>query len=531
MRFGVDMMYAQDDCAFHGIGNYSFGHMTHLAQLPDVELFMFQPDFRNMTRERYVNQLSQFISMNNLDFFHFPNPMMVSFPDVFWSGELPNVRLTALVHDIIPWVYRSLYLPTAEARLFYKKQLTMLQQMHHVFTNSEYTRQDLVRIGFPPKKITNISGGCDNSFFPLDHVDLGGFSHAFDIHAPYVLAFTPGDFRKNGERLISAFVRAVREREEPWQIVFANDTPNEALCQRLRNLAEEGGIPGGRICFTGRISKSQVLRLYNGAKAVAMPTLYEGFGLPVLEAMQCGTPVLTSTETCMSEVGGDAAVFVDAYDINSITEGLNKVLFDDSLRRELKARGLDRAEQFQWNKVAERTHHVCQQIMETGGGAIGLFELKPTNGKEEDIPVEVYFAEPRPAESIPAGTPTATNGGVVSTEPHPNRDLPPINAELPTIKDTKRKRKKILLKKRSKQSRKKRKLVLKRTGRKTIKARYKKKKKGLTARRSRKFVMKRTGRKTLKVRDKKKKKTGTARKTNKFILKLVKKRRTSLTKR
>jgi glycosyltransferase involved in cell wall biosynthesis len=117
--------------------------------------------------------------------------------------------------------------------------------------------------------------------------------------------------------------------------------------------------------LTGRVADELLPTLYSGALAFVYPSLYEGFGLPPLEAMACGTPVLTSNVTSLPEVVGDAGLLVDPYNVEAIAHGIRRLVEDSALREELKRKGLERAKQFTWERTAELTWAVLEEAMES----------------------------------------------------------------------------------------------------------------------------------------------------------------------
>lgn len=361
MRVGVDMFYAQHPIAFHGIGNYSFPMLTHLAHHPKIELFFFQPIYSTLSREEYAARLHRFITENNLDIFHFPSPMQVPFPDVVMSSTLPDIKYTAMVHDLIPSVYPDIYLHAEHLLTHYNQQMAMLHKMNHLLTNCEYTMSDLIRFGYDQNRISIIGFGCDESHFPMPDTHIYDLKDRFPIEQPYVLAFTPEDFRKNPDRIIEAFGLAAKDIDSAYQLVFVGGI-QDSHKKFLGGIAERSGV-AGRVHFSGRLSKSQLLRLYNKAHGVAIPSLYEGIGLPALEGMQCGIPVLTSNTSALPNVVGDAAIQVDPTDAESISTGLKKLMTDEPLRAQLKAKGLQKVKSYNWNDVADRTIEAFENML------------------------------------------------------------------------------------------------------------------------------------------------------------------------
>ena len=152
---------------------------------------------------------------------------------------------------------------------------------------------------------------------------------------------------------------------------IANDIPHKLVIVGKRegfitgdsDVQEAAQRLGGRVLFTGQIDQSLLRRYYSHAALLAFPSLYEGFGLPPLEAMACGCPVLVSNAASLPEVCGDAAVYVDPYRVEDIADTLLRVLLDGGLRTELSARGLERAASYQWQRTAQQTLEVMKIAM------------------------------------------------------------------------------------------------------------------------------------------------------------------------
>ncbi|MFX3635407.1 MAG: glycosyltransferase family 4 protein [Candidatus Pristimantibacillus sp.] len=357
MRIGIDMFYAQSPSVFHGIGNYSFHHLSHLAEEPNVEMFFFQPIYSTLNREAYIAELTRFIIDNQLDVFHFPSPMEAPYPDVIASEFLPPVYLTAMVFDLIPFIFPERYLPSEESRIHYEKLMALLRRMDLLLTISEYTRSDMIKFGFDPNKVFLSGFGRDEGYYVLDEAELSDMAHLFPIEKPFILAFTPSDFRKNTNRLLGAFSTALDRTKADVHLLFLN-VRNEV---HLNQLIAEYGLTG-RAHSGGRVTKPQLLRLYNKALALAFPSLYEGIGLPVLEAMQCGLPVLSSNTSSLPEVVGNEAIVVDPYNEAAIAEGLVELIQSDTLREDLRRRGLIRTQLFDWRDTAHRTVEALLQL-------------------------------------------------------------------------------------------------------------------------------------------------------------------------
>ncbi len=160
---------------------------------------------------------------------------------------------------------------------------------------------------------------------------------------------------KNVVRLVNAFAQADIDRNH--RLLIATETTSE-----LQSLIKSLDIQN-RVIFTGFIDENDLPAYYRGAKAFAFPSLYEGFGLPILEAMACGTPVITSNVTAMPEVAGEAAILVDPYSISSITRGIERIINDADLQQTFCSKGLKRVKLFTWDKTAAVVKEVLDRAL------------------------------------------------------------------------------------------------------------------------------------------------------------------------
>ena len=207
-----------------------------------------------------------------------------------------------------------------------------------VLTVSEYSRQRLLEwSGVDPEQVTVVGNGVESAFSPVGRVHQPGYPYIF-----YVRNTKP---HKNVARLLEAFA----QMEMPDVRLVLSGEADEATRHQALQLEIDG-----RVVFAGRIPEADLPAYYRGAAVVTMPSLYEGFGLPPLEGMASGVPVVVSNVTSLPEVVGDAGLLVDPNEAGSIAEGLTRALTDTALRETLRARGLERAKQFNWDDVAAR---------------------------------------------------------------------------------------------------------------------------------------------------------------------------------
>lgn len=279
----------------------------------------------------------------------------------------PSLKSVVTIHDLgfeyLPEYYRfpqKLYLD--KATKFAARYAT------HLIAVSRATKKDLtLRFKVPEEKIAVVYEGVDqNKFNPpgADQSARGGSKfkteevrRKYNIRGDYILFVGTIQPRKNLRRLIEAFSRITQGLE----LVIAG-RPGW-MFEGIYAAPREFGVED-RVKFLGHIEDEDLAPLYRGAICFALPSLYEGFGLPVLEAMASGTPVVTSSVSALPEVGGGAAVYVDPYRVSSIAEGLIRVIGGGkSFRRSLVHKGLAQAARFSWEKAARETLKVFEKVV------------------------------------------------------------------------------------------------------------------------------------------------------------------------
>lgn len=223
---------------------------------------------------------------------------------------------------------------------------------------SECTRDDLCAVlGIDPARVFVTPLAADPEVFhPVaDPESIARVRRRYGIpEGPYLLSLNTLEPRKNIERTVRAFTALVREQGVPGLnlvLVGAKGWKYEGIMKAL----EGAGAARGRMVLPGFVADEDLAPLYSGALAFVYPSLYEGFGLPPLEAMQCGTPVITSNTSSLPEVVGDAGIMVDPRDTEALCEAMLKVYGDDALREQMRTRSLARAAQFSWERFTRQT--------------------------------------------------------------------------------------------------------------------------------------------------------------------------------
>ena len=236
-----------------------------------------------------------------------------------------------------------------------------------IIANTRNTKRDICRyLNVPSDKVVIIPEGVDTEvFFPC----RGGNGHIqailgrYGIRKPYILFVSALWPYKNARTLIRAYAWLLEEhRSLTQELVLVGGDANNHMAE-LRALAEELGI-AQRVKFVGQVGDRSIVRcFYAGADVFVYPSLYETFGLTTLEAMACGTPVVASNSTSLPEVVGDAGLLVDPEDVVQMGRAIYRVLKDDELRRDLIARGLERATRFSWERTVTETVQVYEQAV------------------------------------------------------------------------------------------------------------------------------------------------------------------------
>ncbi|MEP6740926.1 MAG: glycosyltransferase family 1 protein [bacterium] len=231
-----------------------------------------------------------------------------------------------------------------------------------VIALSEHARMDLINTyHLRPEKVHVVPLAAPASFAPVnDDKELQRVRQTYGIDGDYILSVGSIQPRKNLRRLIEAYSLLHHERAEGklprLVLVGKNAWLYDETLRSLKDLEV-----GGSVILTGYVPESDLPALYSGALCFIYPSYFEGFGLPPLEAMKCGTPVIVGNKTSLPEVVGDAALMIDPFDINAIAAAMQKVIADSNFRSELRVKGLERATHFDWKETARQTLAVYEK--------------------------------------------------------------------------------------------------------------------------------------------------------------------------
>ena len=263
------------------------------------------------------------------------------------------------VHDLASFHVAAKYDPFRDVYVRWVLP-RLIRTLSHVVTVSRASKEDILKFcQIPSERVTVVHNGVDRERFgPGDGARARASLAPLGVNSPYFLYVSriehPG---KNHVGLIDAFA-ACKRRGFPFQLVLAG--PDKERAAEVHRHAEASGFASD-IHFLGFVSDETLRSLYHGAEALVFPSRYEGFGLPIIEAMACGVPVLSSNASALPEVGGDAAVYFDPLSTDSMVEAMMRVGGDEALRQDLKRRAIRRAAEFSVEAAARRTVDVIEQ--------------------------------------------------------------------------------------------------------------------------------------------------------------------------
>ncbi len=274
---------------------------------------------------------------------------------LLWSpnttGPVAVARQVCTIHDLAALEHPEWFRPRFVS--WYSWLLPRLaNRVQHIIAISEYTKQRIVeRLKVPPQRITVISNGVDGRFAPRSSEEIAAVRRNLGIEdVPYLLCVGSIEPRKNLVRLLEAWGKIQASVPSEIELVVAGANLHPKVFAAVSTKAAPA-----RTRFTGYVPDESLPALYSGALALVYPSLYEGFGLPPLEALASGTPVITSHGTSLPEVVADSAVLVDPLDSDSIADGIWRILSSPSLGTSLREKGLERARQFTWERSAKET--------------------------------------------------------------------------------------------------------------------------------------------------------------------------------
>lgn len=349
-----------------GTENYSYQLLKHILELESTHAYRLylrgnldDPILKHSRVDQKVIGLPRLWTQLGL-----ATEVMLRRPDLLFipAHTLPVIRprnmpTVVTIHDL-----GAEYLPQYHqfpSKLYLNKSTEYaISQASHLIAVSEFTRQDIInKYQVDPDRVTAIPLGVDlEANRRASSTEIEKVRQKHHLNQNYVLFVGTIQPRKNLTRLIEAYAKIL---PTDYDLVLAGG--KGWLSDEIYNSPARRGI-SERVKFLGYIDELDKPALYSGATATALVSLFEGFGLPAIESMACGTPVLASNASSIPEVVGKAAVLVDPNDVDSIAAGLSRLLYDQSLRQDLSVKGLKQAAKFSWQHTASQTLAVFEKF-------------------------------------------------------------------------------------------------------------------------------------------------------------------------
>ena len=361
-----------------GIGQYTYHLIKALARVgPAHEYVVMYPRLTRSLRMReapvFPEECVHVVSEGRFRFLLFraqrklgvgtPVERRIGAFDVYhatnyvFTHAVKRARRVVTIHDLTVVLFPEWH-PRARVNSMTHEIARSLDIADHILADSAATRDDIVKqFSVRSERISVVPLAAAGSFRPLPAEEIQKvLSHWGLVQDGYLLFMGTIEPRKNLLRLLQA-VELAGSGIGPLVIVGADGWGSDEVARHIERLQR-----AGRLSYLGYVPDDARPALINGARGFVYPSLYEGFGLPVLEAMACGVPVLASNVASLPEVVGDAGVLVDPHDVDAIARGMARLWHDDALRRDLSIRGIERARAFSWERTASQTLGVYTRL-------------------------------------------------------------------------------------------------------------------------------------------------------------------------
>jgi glycosyltransferase involved in cell wall biosynthesis len=351
-----------------GSGQYLRWLAEHLKGIPGLHVSVVKPTHRGTQR----NSMHRGSKIGKLlwEQYGFPREAKAHgahlvhvpyFAPVLWTPAPQIVTVHDVANLTLPEYRGSLLL-----RLYFLLARLGLRRTSHVITDTEAARREIIEVlRLAASKVTAIHLGVDPDLKPLEpgHPGVSAITSRFGLRQPFLLYLGGYDARKNLPTLVEAYAHLVSLGSE-WGLVIAGEFPERwgtPIVPDLPAVIRRYGLEQ-RVILTGRLTSEERLLALNAASAFVFPSSYEGFGLPPLEAMACGLPVIAARTPAVVEVCGDAAVYVAPRSVPELVQAMYSICTEPELRSRLREAGLHRARSFTWKATAERTAEVYFEV-------------------------------------------------------------------------------------------------------------------------------------------------------------------------
>jgi len=407
MRIVIDMQGAQTESRFRGIGRYTLSFAQAIVRnRGEHEVFLALSGLFPDTIEPIRAAFDSLLPQENIRVWYAPGPVAECHPgndvrrevaelirEAFLSSLAPDVihisslfegyvddavtsigrfdrstPVSVTLHDLIPLLNPDHYLkPNPSYAQYYQRKIKHLKKAAVHLAVSESSRQEgLEHLAVPANQIFNTSEAIEPCFCPhqIDDATAAQLRQKFGLNRPFVLYTGGADERKNLPRLIHAYAVLPAPLRAAHQLLLAGKMPEGNIAE-FKHLAKTAGLKPDELCFTGYVTDEELIQLYNLCELFVFPSWHEGFGLPALEAMACGAPVIGANTSSLPEVIGLEAALFDPLDVAAITAKMTHALKDKKFRTTLREHGLQQAKRFSWNESAKRAIVAWESLLKS----------------------------------------------------------------------------------------------------------------------------------------------------------------------
>jgi glycosyltransferase involved in cell wall biosynthesis len=396
MRIVIDMQGAQTESRFRGIGRYTLSFTQAIVRNRGKhEVFLALSGLLPDTIEPIRAAFDGLLPQENIRVWYAPGSVQEEQPgnkdrrdvaelirEAFLASLAPDVihisslfegyvddavtsigrfdrstPVSVSVYDLIPLLNPDHYLkPNPRYAQYYQRKIDHLKKASCLLAISEFTRQEgLAHLDVPASRVVNVSTAIEPCFRPqqIDGTTAAHLRRKFGLNLPFILYSGGADERKNLPRLIQAYAALPEALRATHQLLVPGKM-REHYIDEFKHLAKSVGLTPDELCFSGYVTDEELIQLHNLCKLFVFPSWHEGFGLPALEAMACGAPVIGANNSSLLEVIGLNEALFDPFDVNAITAKLAQAMQDEDFRATLRDHGLQQAQQFSWDLTARR---------------------------------------------------------------------------------------------------------------------------------------------------------------------------------
>lgn len=359
----------------HGMGTYIFNLLKEMAQLDqahDFVVFKKPSVFTDLEKSQRFNiqfrNLSKGLARRVVwEYTTLPKLLQKEQVDIFWgpSNFLPlrkACKYVVTIHDLSSFTYAHTY-PYLRRKYYQYIIKQAVKRADLIITDSEFSRQDIINtFSVLPEMVKKIYCGIDDIFRRIESLDaIAQVKSKYKLPDDFILTLGVIEPKKNTERLIRAYAQLRDKHNNVPKLVIGGSKKYGWNNRRIFELVETLVLKDA-VNFTDFIEQKDLPVVYSAAKLFILPSLFEGFGLPVIEAMACGTPVITSKTSSLPEITGDAAVLINPYDTEEIGQAIIKVISDQQLQTEMRVKGFENVKRFSWQESAHELLCMFEQV-------------------------------------------------------------------------------------------------------------------------------------------------------------------------